>query len=32
MGLLIVAASDENPRWRAVAEELWRTPDGAQAA
>ena len=28
MGLLIVAASDENPRWRAVAEELWRTPDG----
>ena len=31
MGLLIVAASDENPRWRAVAEELWRTPDGPQA-
>ena len=28
MGLLIVAAGDENPRWRAVAEELWRTPDG----
>jgi arginyl-tRNA synthetase len=28
MGLLIVAASDENPRWRAVAEDLWRTPDG----
>ncbi len=28
MGLLIVAASDENPRWRAVAEELWRTPVG----
>ena len=24
MGLLIVAASDENPRWRAVAEESWR--------
>jgi arginyl-tRNA synthetase len=28
MGLLIIAASDENPHWRAVAEELWRTPDG----
>jgi arginyl-tRNA synthetase len=28
MGLLIVAASDENPRWRVAAEELWRTPDG----
>ena len=25
MGLLIVAASDENPRWRAAAEETWRT-------
>jgi arginyl-tRNA synthetase len=24
MGLLIVAASDENPRWRLVAEEGWR--------
>jgi len=24
MGLLIVAASDEEPRWRAVAEESWR--------
>jgi arginyl-tRNA synthetase len=24
MGLLIVAASDENPRWRAAAEETWR--------
>ena len=24
MGLLIVAASDENPNWRAVAEETWR--------
>jgi arginyl-tRNA synthetase len=28
MGLLIVAVSDENPKWRAVAEEAWRTPDG----
>lgn len=28
MGLLIVAAGDENPRWLAVAEDLWRTPDG----
>jgi arginyl-tRNA synthetase len=25
MGLLIVAASDENPRWRAVAEETWKS-------
>ena len=25
MGLLIVAAADENPRWRAVAEETWKT-------
>ena len=25
MGLLIVAVSDANERWRAVAEELWRT-------
>jgi arginyl-tRNA synthetase len=25
MGLLIVAASDENPRWRAVADETWRS-------
>ncbi|CAN5122441.1 arginine--tRNA ligase [soil metagenome] len=24
MGLLIVACSDENPRWRAVAEDAWR--------
>jgi arginyl-tRNA synthetase len=24
MGLLIVAAADEDPRWRAVAEESWR--------
>ena len=24
MGLLIVAAGDENPRWKAVAEETWR--------
>ena len=24
MGLLIVSASDENPRWRIVAEESWR--------
>ena len=24
MGLLIVAACDENPRWRAVAEETWK--------
>ncbi len=24
MGLLIVAACDENPKWRAVAEESWR--------
>ena len=24
MGLLIVAASDESPRWRAVAEDSWR--------
>jgi len=28
MGLLIVAVSDANERWRAVAEELWRTPAG----
>jgi arginyl-tRNA synthetase len=27
MGLLIVAASDADPRWKAVAEELWRTPE-----
>ena len=27
MGLLIVAVSDADPRWRAVAEERWRTPD-----
>ena len=27
MGLLIVAASDEKPGWRAVAEQVWRTPD-----
>ena len=27
MGLLIVAASDENPRWRAVAEETWKTDE-----
>jgi arginyl-tRNA synthetase len=27
MGLLIVAASDENPRWRAVAEESWRADE-----
>ena len=27
MGLLIVAASDENPRWRAVADETWRSDD-----
>ena len=27
MGLLIVAASDENPRWRAVAEETWKSDD-----
>jgi arginyl-tRNA synthetase len=28
MGLLIVSASDENPRWRIVAEEEWRqSPD-----
>jgi arginyl-tRNA synthetase len=25
MGLLIVAASDENPLWRAVAEETWKS-------
>ena len=25
MGLLIVAACDENPRWKTVAEESWRT-------
>jgi arginyl-tRNA synthetase len=25
MGLLIIAASDENPRWRAVAEETWKS-------
>jgi len=31
MGLLIVAASDANERWRAVAEELWRTPGGPPA-
>ena len=31
MGLLIVAAGDENPRWRAVAEELWRTPTAPAA-
>ncbi len=30
MGLLIVAVSDANERWRAVAEELWRTPDVAR--
>ena len=27
MGLLIVAASEENPRWRAVAEESWRSDE-----
>jgi len=27
MGLLICAVSDADPRWKAVAEELWRTPD-----
>ena len=27
MGLLIVAACDENPRWRAVAEETWKSDD-----
>ena len=27
MGLLIVAASDENPRWRAVAEETWKADE-----
>lgn len=27
MGLLIVAASDENPAWKAVAEESWRADD-----
>jgi arginyl-tRNA synthetase len=27
MGLLIVAACDENPRWRAVAEETWKADD-----
>ena len=27
MGLLIVAASDENPRWRAVAEESWKSDE-----
>ena len=27
MGLLIVAACDENPRWRAVAEESWRSDE-----
>ena len=27
MGLLIVAACDENPRWRAVAEESWKVDD-----
>ena len=31
MGLLIVAVSDANERWRAVAEELWRTPAGPPA-
>ena len=25
MGLLIIAASDDNPRWRAVAEETWKS-------
>jgi arginyl-tRNA synthetase len=30
MGLLIVAAMDENPRWRAVGEESWKT-DGKLA-
>ena len=30
MGLLIVAACDENPRWRAVAEETWKS-DGKLA-
>ena len=27
MGLLIVAACDENPRWRAVAEETWKSDE-----
>ena len=27
MGLLIVAACDENPRWRAVAEETWKADE-----
>ena len=27
MGLLIVAACDENPRWRAVAEESWKSDE-----
>jgi len=27
MGLLIVAACDENPRWRAVAEESWKVDE-----
>jgi arginyl-tRNA synthetase len=32
MGLLIVAASDENPRWRAVAEESWKADPKLQKA
>jgi len=32
MGLLIVAACDENPRWKAAAEETWRQDDRLRAA
>jgi len=28
MGLLIVAAMDENPRWRVAGDESWRGPNG----
>ncbi|HEY5409341.1 MAG TPA: arginine--tRNA ligase [Caulobacteraceae bacterium] len=32
MGLLIVAASDENPRWRAVADESWTSDEKLRQA
>ncbi|MEI9963717.1 MAG: arginine--tRNA ligase [Caulobacteraceae bacterium] len=32
MGLLIVAACDESPRWKAVAEESWRADDKLREA